>query len=155
MDIELQQEDITQLKVGGIVNAANSLLIGGGGIDGAINRAGGPQILEEYKIIRNKQGECPSGEAVITNAGKLPCHKVIHTVGPKCQDGNHHEKELLENCYNNSLAIAKKHQLKTLAFLNTSTGVFSFSEERSGRDRHKSRAKLSSRNSSKSDFLLF
>lgn len=126
MDIELQHRDITQLGVDGIINAANSSLLGGGGVDGAIHRAGGSQILEECKIIREQQGKCSPGEAVITNAGKLPCQKVIHTVGPIWQDGNHHEKELLENCYVNSLALAEKHQLKTLAFPNISTEVYHF-----------------------------
>lgn len=126
MDIELQHGDITQLAVDGIVNAANSSLMGGGGVDGAIHRAGGSQILEACKIIRKRQGKCPPGEAVITNAGKLPCQKVIHTVGPVWHKGNRKEKELLKNCYNNSLALAEKHELKTLAFPNISTGAYHF-----------------------------
>src|SRR5262245_47989415 len=101
--------DITRVEVDAIVNAANSSLMGGGGVDGAIDRAGGPQILEDCKAIVARQGGCPSGEAVITRAGRLPAKHVIHTVGPVWNGGNKRERELLANCYRNSLLLAEKH----------------------------------------------
>src|SRR4051812_31828433 len=97
--VTLKQGDITKLQVDAIVNAANSSLLGGGGVDGAIHRAGGPAILEECIVIRNKQGGCPTGEAVITTAGNLPAKKVIHTVGPVWYGGKKNEAEDLANCY--------------------------------------------------------
>lgn len=118
--------DITTIQADAIVNAANSSLLGGGGVDGAIHRAGGPSILEECRNIRNKQGECPPGEAVITTAGKLPAKYVIHTVGPVWHGGNNRERELLGNCYRNSLLLAVQHNLTTIAFPNISTGVYRF-----------------------------
>src|ERR1044072_5200326 len=104
--IELIKGDITKLKVDAIVNAANSGLMGGGGVDGAIHRAGGPSILEECKKIVARQGGCPVGEAVITTAGKLPAKFVIHTVGPFWNGGKKNERELLANAYRNSLRLA-------------------------------------------------
>jgi O-acetyl-ADP-ribose deacetylase len=95
------------MATGAIVNAANTSLLGGGGVDGAIHRKGGPQILEECKQIRNKQGGCPVGEAVITTGGNLPAKFVIHTVGPVWNGGNKNEKQLLTNAYKNSLTIAE------------------------------------------------
>ena len=123
MKISLIQGDITKVKVDAIINAANSSLLGGGGVDGAIHRAGGKTILEECIKIRNRQGGCKTGESVITNAGLLPAKYVIHTVGPVWNGGNSNEEELLENCYVNSLRLARNHQVKTIAFPNISTGI--------------------------------
>ncbi len=124
--IKLIQGDITSLKVDAIVNAANSSLLGGGGVDGAIHKAGGNQILLECKEIIKEHGRCPNGHAVITNAGKLPAKFVIHTVGPVWYGGNNNEEEELRNSYRNSLELAVKHGLKTIAFPNISTGVYRF-----------------------------
>lgn len=118
--------DITKVRVDAIVNAANSSLLGGGGVDGAIHRAGGPAIPEACRKIRSQQGGCPTGEAVITTGGNLPARYVIHTVGPVWQGGNNRERELLSNCYRNSLTIAIAYGVKTLAFPNISTGVYRF-----------------------------
>lgn len=130
MKISLIIGDITKLKVDVIVNAANSSLLGGGGVDGAIHRAGGPTILEECTQIRNRQGGCKTGEAVITNAGNLPCKKVIHTVGPVWNGGNSSEEELLNSCYQTSLEIAEIYNLETIAFPNISTGIYGFPKVR-------------------------
>jgi O-acetyl-ADP-ribose deacetylase (regulator of RNase III) len=127
--IKLQQGDITKLQVDAIVNAANSSLMGGGGVDGAIHRAGGTQILEECIKIVNRQGGCKTGEAVITTGGKLPAKYVIHTVGPVWNGGKHNEEQLLANCYNNSLTIAANNGVKSIAFPNISTGVYRFPKE--------------------------
>jgi O-acetyl-ADP-ribose deacetylase (regulator of RNase III) len=124
--IQLIQGDITKLKVDAIVNAANRSLLGGGGVDGAIHRAGGPQILEECQVIRNRQGGCPTGEAVITCGGKLPAKYVIHTVGPVWNGGFNNEAQLLANCYQNSLTLAMQHQIRSIAFPNISTGIYGF-----------------------------
>lgn len=126
MNIELQKGDITKLEVDAIVNAANSSLMGGGGVDGAIHKAGGVQILDECLAIKNKQGGCKTGEAVITNAGLLKAKKVIHTVGPKWNGGKSNEAEKLHNCYINSLKLAEINQLKTIAFPNISTGIYGY-----------------------------
>lgn len=124
--IWLVQTDITSLIVDAIVNAANSSLLGGGGVDGAIHKAGGPMILEECKKI----GGCKTGEAVITHAGYLPAKYVIHTVGPIWHGGDNQEDQLLENCYMNSLSLARKHNLHSIAFPSISTGVYGFPHER-------------------------
>lgn len=124
--LRLIQGDITIQKVDAIVNAANTSLLGGGGVDGAIHRKGGSQILEDCQKIRAKQGGCAVGQAVITSAGTLPSRYVIHTVGPIWYDGQDDENELLENAYLNSLKLAEKHQLNTVAFPNISTGVYHF-----------------------------
>ncbi|WP_442266374.1 O-acetyl-ADP-ribose deacetylase [Tenacibaculum sp. ZS6-P6] len=131
MKIELHKGDITKIAVDAIVNAANSSLLGGVGVDGAIHRAGGKSILEACQEIRNRQGKCKTGEAVITTAGNLPAKKVIHTVGPVYNGGNRLalEKELLTNCYKNSLLLAKEHDLKTIAFPNISTGIYKFPKQ--------------------------
>ncbi len=126
MTIELIKGDITQLEVDAIVNAANSSLLGGGGVDGAIHRAGGKTILDECILIRNRQGGCATGEAVITSAGNMPAKFVIHTVGPVYKDGTHNEALLLRNCYENSLQIAANNNCKTVAFPNISTGVYGY-----------------------------
>lgn len=124
--IQVIKGDITKMKVDAIVNAANSSLLGGGGVDGAIHRAGGPAILEDCRAIRAKQGGCPTGEAVITTAGKLPAKYVIHTVGPVWFNGNKGERELLANCYHNSLQLAVENGVKSIAFPNISTGIYHF-----------------------------
>jgi len=124
--IEVIRGDITRLNVDAIVNAANSGLLGGGGVDGAIHRAGGPRILEECMEIARKQGRVPAGGAVITHAGDLPCKYVIHAVGPVWQGGSYKEAQLLGECYVNSLTLAAGHQCRTVAFPNISTGVYGF-----------------------------
>ena len=129
MKIELVQGDITKINVDAIVNAANSSLLGGGGVDGAIHRAGGPDILKECQAIREKQGGCAVGEAVITNAGKLNAKKVIHTVGPVWQGGSSDEATFLKNCYLNSMKLAEEFGMVTLAFPNISTGIFGYPKE--------------------------
>lgn len=126
MKIELIQGDITTLAVDAIVNAANSTLLGGGGVDGAIHRKGGPAILEECMAIRARQGGCDTGEAVYTTGGNLPARFVIHTVGPVWQGGSQREPELLASCYSNSLQIAHSLGLKSIAFPNISTGVYGY-----------------------------
>lgn len=124
--IVLLQGDITVQHIDAIVNAANSSLLGGGGVDGAIHRAGGSAILEECQQIRNRQGGCPTGEAVITTAGRLPAKHVIHTVGPVWNGGSNHEQQLLSQCYSHSLQLADEHQLTSIAFPNISTGIYDF-----------------------------
>lgn len=125
--IQLLHGDITKVKVDAIVNAANSSLLGGGGVDGAIHRKGGPAILDACRAIRAKQGGCDVGQAVITTAGLLPAQKVIHTVGPVWREDNQEElKKLLANCYQNCLQLAIDHNLRTIAFPNISTGVYRF-----------------------------
>ena len=118
--------DITRVQADAIVNAANSSLMGGGGVDGAIHRAGGPAILEECKLIVARQGGCPTGEAVITTAGNLPSTYVIHTVGPVWYGGNQNEEAKLADCYRNALSLAVQNKCKTIAFPNISTGVYRF-----------------------------
>ncbi|MBE9460257.1 O-acetyl-ADP-ribose deacetylase [Dyadobacter subterraneus] len=124
--IELIKGDITKLSVDAIVNAANSSLLGGGGVDGAIHRAGGPEILAECKKIVARQGGCKTGEAVITTAGKLPSKFLIHTVGPVWNGGGKDEAEKLSNCYINSLQLAVMSGAKSIAFPNISTGVYGY-----------------------------
>ncbi|MEM1321542.1 MAG: O-acetyl-ADP-ribose deacetylase [Bacteroidota bacterium] len=129
--IQILQGDITTIEVAVIVNAANSSLLGGGGVDGAIHRAGGPAILEECMDIRARQGGCATGQAVITTAGRLPAQQVIHTVGPVWQKQRKEEMEqLLANCYRNSLQLAVEHGLDTVAFPNISTGIYRFPKQR-------------------------
>jgi len=127
--IEIIKGNITVLNVDAIVNAANSGLLGGGGVDGAIHRAGGAQILEDCKIIRAKQGKLPTGEAVITRAGNLPAGYVIHTVGPVWDGGSHGENIKLGNCYQNALQSAVDNGCKTIAFPNISTGVYGYPKQ--------------------------
>jgi O-acetyl-ADP-ribose deacetylase (regulator of RNase III) len=127
--IEISRGDITKQKVDAIVNAANSSLMGGGGVDGAIHRAGGPAILEECKQIISSRGSCPTGEAVITTGGNLPAKFVIHTVGPVWRGGKNDEPKKLSNCYKNSLRLAAENNLKTIAFPNISTGIYGYPRE--------------------------
>ena len=128
--IEIIRGDITKVKVDAIVNAANNSLMGGGGVDGAIHRAGGPAILEECKKIVEEQGKCPAGEAVITTAGNLPAKFVIHTVGPVWHGGKNNEAEKLANCYRNSLKLALYKSCRSVAFPNISTGVYGFPKKK-------------------------
>lgn len=126
MKIELIKGDITKITVDVIVNAANTSLLGGSGVDGAIHKAGGIEILNECQKIRNKQGKCNIGETVITTAGNLPAKKVIHTVGPVYNNGKFNEEVSLKNCYKNSLQLAVSNNLESIAFPNISTGIYKF-----------------------------
>jgi O-acetyl-ADP-ribose deacetylase (regulator of RNase III) len=121
-------DDITRQRVAAVVNAANSSLLGGGGVDGAIHRAGGPQILEECREIRRTRfpDGLPTGEAVITTGGRLPARYVIHTVGPVWGHHGGREAELLASCYRKSLALAAAHDLVSVAFPAISTGIYGY-----------------------------
>lgn len=128
--IKLIKGDITKIHTDAIVNAANSSLLGGSGVDGAIHRAGGKAILEECVAIRNRQGGCNTGEAVITTGGNLPAKYVVHTVGP-VWNGNKAEKEqLLVNTYTNSLKLAIENNINTIAFPNISTSIYHFPKDK-------------------------
>lgn len=128
--ITVIKADITKVEADAIVNAANSSLLGGGGVDGAIHRAGGKAILDACVAIRNRQGKCKTGEAVITTAGNLPAKYVIHTVGPVWNGGTKGEPQLLANAYINSLKLAVENEVKTIAFPNISTGVYGYPKDR-------------------------
>jgi O-acetyl-ADP-ribose deacetylase (regulator of RNase III) len=124
--IRILQGDITQLGVDAIVNAANSSLMGGGGVDGAIHRAGGPTILEECKRIRAASGPLPPGKAVATTAGRLPAKHVIHTVGPIWRGGGEREAEVLASCYTESMKLAEELKLHSIAFPAISAGAYGY-----------------------------
>jgi len=124
--IVLHEGDITQVAVDAIVNAANSALAGGGGVDGAIHRAGGPEIMRELDGIRAAIGSCPTGQAVATGAGRLPARYVFHAVGPVYRDGRHGEPELLASCYRRCLAMAEERGAAIISFPAISTGVYGY-----------------------------
>lgn len=128
--IRLRMGDITAEDVDAVVNAANSTLLGGGGVDGAIHRAGGPAILAECRRILVRQRGCPPGEAVITTGGNLPARHVIHTVGPVWRGGGLGEAETLASCYRNCLRIAAENRFRTLSFPSISTGAYGYPIEK-------------------------
>ena len=124
--IALLEGDITRVPADAIVNAANSALAGGGGVDGAIHRAGGPEIMRELDAIRPRIGRCPTGDAVVTGAGALPARYVFHAVGPIYRGGVHGEPDLLASCYRRCLALADEHAVRTISFPAISAGVYGY-----------------------------
>ncbi len=129
----LLRGDITEQDTEIIVNAANSTLLGGGGVDGAIHRAGGPRILEECRVIRNRQGTCPAGQAVVTGGGRLKARYVVHAVGPVWSGGRKGEDDLLRSAYRNSLCLAVELKAGSISFPSISTGAYRFPIERASR----------------------
>ncbi len=148
--IEVVEGDITKLRVDAIVNAANTTLLGGGGVDGAIHRAAGPELLEECRAL----GGCPTGQAKITTGCRLPAKWVIHTVGPVWRDGQHGEEELLASCYRNSLALAELKGARTIAFPSISTGAYGFPMKKAARIALTEIRKFLERNSSMENVVL-
>jgi O-acetyl-ADP-ribose deacetylase len=126
VSLSLKKGDITRFTADVIVNAANAELRGGGGVDGAIHRAAGPTVMAELNLIRSKIGRCPTGGAVITQAGRLDAKFIIHAVGPVYRDGHSGEPELLASCYRESLRLAVEHSVKSIAFPAISTGVYGY-----------------------------
>lgn len=125
--IRLLQADITTLDVDAIVNAANSSLAGGGGVDGAVHGAGGPEIMRE---LQERYSGCPTGQAVLTTGGRLPARAVIHAVGPRWRDGDHGEPDLLASAYRTAFALAREQGFRTMAAPSISTGIYGFPVER-------------------------
>jgi len=124
--LQLLKGDITTITVDAIVNAANSQLAGGGGVDGAIHRAGGPEIMRELDEIRKRAGGCETGSAVVTGAGRLPAKYVFHAVGPRYRDGKHGEDRLLASCYTNCLNLAAERDVQVISFPSISTGIYGY-----------------------------
>lgn len=124
--IELLTGDITAIPVDAIVNAANSQLAGGGGVDGAIHRAGGPSLMQELRAIKSQTSYCPTGSAVVTRAGRLPAQYVFHAVGPIYRDGKHGEPDLLKSCYITCLELALDYKVASISFPSISTGVYGY-----------------------------
>ena len=124
--LHLLRGDITQIQVDAIVNAANSALAGGGGVDGAIHRAGGPDIMRELDSIREREGGCPTGSAVVTGAGQLPAKYIFHAVGPRYRGGQDNERDLLASCYETCLRLAAERSLETMSFPSISTGIYGY-----------------------------
>ena len=142
--------DITQQRVDAIVNAANTSLLGGGGVDGAIHRAAGPELLAECRTL----GGCATGQAKITRGYKLPAKWVIHTVGPVWQDGSHGEDELLASCYRNCFALMEQHGIKTVAFPAISTGIYGFPLDRAAQIAVRESKSFLERNQSAENVML-
>jgi O-acetyl-ADP-ribose deacetylase (regulator of RNase III) len=125
--LQLLKGDITNIAVDAIVNAANSSLAGGGGVDGAIHRAGGPDIMRELTEVAERiGGRCETGHAVVTGAGRLPAKYVFHAVGPRYRDGKHGEADLLRSCYETCLSLAAERDVKTISFPSISTGIYGY-----------------------------
>ncbi len=133
IQVEIIQGDITKADVDAIVNAANKELIGGGGVDGAIRRAGGEEVVKECDKIREAQGGCPTGTAVITTGGDLPAKHIIHTAGPVWDGGNKDEPKLLSSCYRESLLLASENGIDSIAFPSISTGVYGYPTEKAAK----------------------
>jgi O-acetyl-ADP-ribose deacetylase (regulator of RNase III) len=127
------QGDITRCRVDAIANAANQSLVGGGGVDGAIHRAGGPRIMDDLDRIRTARGGCPTGSAVVTTAGELDARAVIHAVGPRWRGGGMGEAGLLASCYRTALRLAREHGWRTVAFPSISTGIYGYPIEEAAR----------------------
>lgn len=124
--LQLLKGDITRIAADAIVNAANSQLAGGGGVDGAIHRAGGAEIMRELDEIRARIGHCETGSAVVTGAGRLPAKFIFHAVGPRYRDGKHGEADLLRSCYATCLKLAEEHDVKSISFPAISTGIYGY-----------------------------
>ena len=125
--------DITKIRVDAMVNAANEALAGGGGVDGAIHRSGGPSLMRELHAIRKERGGCPTGSAVPTTAGSLPAQHVFHAVGPVYQNGQQGEAELLASCYRACLKLAEDHEVRTISFPSISTGAYGYPMDEAAR----------------------